>query len=139
MKKKFFGAICLVILCLVVTGCRKGKNAVITCVSDSTGSNPKSVYYEIYKVEDNKVVEHTSYSIKTFKEDEKVKIDDYIETYKKDKDYKVKKLSKDSVKLTDTNPANIFKNTVSDDLPQTIVDTFEDNSLMLYKYTCDVK
>lgn len=128
-------------LLVCVTGCGNVGTKTITCVSEKVGKAPVIVYYEVYKVKNNEIVELEKYNIKTFDKEylERVKLEDIIKIYEKDKDTKVEKLSDHELKIIDTNPTNVFKNSKSDNITELIINSMEKNDFSLYRYTCSVK
>ena len=141
MKKKILGLFVGLVILFCVTGCGSVGTKTITCVSDKIGSSPAIVYYEIYKVKNNEITEFEKYSVRTFDEEylKLVTLDETIEIYEKDKEVKVEKLGDNQLKVIDTNPVNVFKNSTTDDLETLIINTMEKNDFSLYTYTCEVK
>lgn len=140
--KKWLGVTLVgIVLLVMVTGCGNSKTKTVTCVSGKIGKSPEIVYYEIYKVKDNEITEVEKYNLRTFDDDylKLVSLEDTIKIYEKDADTKVEKLSKNKLKVIDTNPTNVFKNYKSDDVVTLIVNSMQKNDFGLYKYTCTVE
>lgn len=141
MKKKLLGVITILIMLLGVSGCKKVGVKTVTCESEKVGNSPEIIYYEVYEVKDNKIIGFKKYNIRTFDAEylKLVSLDETIEVYKKDKEIEIEKISDNKLKLIDTNPINVFKNSKSDDMTKFIVDSMERSDFSLYKFTCEVK
>lgn len=141
MKKIMSIIIGGILLLVCVTGCEGVGTKTVTCVSEKIGKSPVIVYHEIYKVKNNEIVSLEKYNVRTFDKAylERVALEDVIKIYEKDKDSKVEKLSDYELKIIDTNPTNVFKNSKSDDMVNLIVNSMEKNDFSLYRFTCTVK
>lgn len=141
MKKKIYGLIVGLILLLGVCGCDSVGTKTVTCASEKVGGSPEIVYYEVYEVKDNEIISYEKYNIRTFDKEylKLVSLEETMEVYKRDKEVKVEKVSDNQLKVIDTNPANAFKNSKSDDVATLIVNTMEKKDFSLYNYTCEVK
>lgn len=141
MKKLMSIIVIGIFLLIGVTGCDAVGTKTVTCVSEKVGKSPVVVYYEIYKVRSNKITSVEKYNIRTFDKDylKRVKLEDVIKVYEKDKDTKVEKLSATELKITDTNPTNVFKNSTPEDMTTLIINSMEKNDFSLYKFNCSVK
>ncbi len=139
--RKFVFIIILGIILLGATGCEKIGEKTVTCVSEKVGKSPEIVYYEIYKIKNNEIVSLEKYNIRTFDKEylKLVKIDEIIKVYESDKDTKVEKLGKNQIKVIDTNPTNVFKNSKANDMATLIVNSMEKSDFSLYRYTCTIE
>lgn len=141
MKKYLSFVLVGIVLVITVTGCSNSKIKTVTCVSGKVGKSPEIVYYEIYKIKDNEITGVEKYNLRTFDDEylKLVSLEDTIKIYEKDADTKVEKISKNKLKVIDTNPTNVFKNYKSDDIATFIVNSMQKNDFGLYKYTCTIE
>ncbi|MDO5394042.1 MAG: hypothetical protein Q4F33_05505 [Mycoplasmatota bacterium] len=138
MKNRIVGMLIGIILLISVTGCVKGNVKTVTCVSGKVGKKPEVVYHEIYTIENNEIVKVEKYNIRTFDNEylKLVSLDDVMEVYKKEKDTKVEKIGDNQLKVIDTNPTNVFKDSKSDDIAKFIIDSMQKKDFSPYNYTC---
>lgn len=141
MKEKLLSVITIFIMLLGVSGCGKVGVKTVICESEKVGNSPEIIYYEVYEVKDNEIISFEKYNIRTFDAEylKLVSLDETIDVYKKDKEIKIEKISDKQLKIIDTNPVNVFKNSKSDDMTKFIVDSMERSDFSLYKFTCEVK
>lgn len=139
--KKIISLISLILVAILVTGCGGTSSGTITCKTEARGTDPTTVTYEKYVVENNKVVEYTKYNTLKFSNDylNKVSMETILEVYNKDTEITVEKVDGNTLKTTVKAPRNYYADMESDNMIETIRASLEDNEFSLYKYTCEVE
>lgn len=139
--KKIISLISLILVAILVTGCGGASSGTITCKTEARGTDPTTVTYEKYVVENNKVVEYTKYNTLKFSSDylNKVSMDTILEVYNKDSEITVEKVDGNTLKTTVKAPKNYYADMESDNMIETIRASLEDNEFSLYKYTCEIE